>query len=437
MPKIAIIGRQNVGKSTFFNALIGKRKSIVFNKPGVTRDQVEHQVDWGFGKYIITDFPGLEAKKQVQDDILTSRAIEKALGSLEDYNLLLWVVSREGLTPYENELNKTLRKSGKLNWLVVNFVDDPALEAEASDFYTLGYERLFFISALNKRGINDLRNEIITHFGRNSPEEKNDTRPITSLAIIGKPNSGKSTLFNRLLAKEKALTSEIAGTTLDSLDDEFTYKNNIIQIIDTAGLRKSRRIDSHIERFSAERSHDAIKRADAVVLMVDPREGLDRQNRKILELAGLETRPLVMAVNKSDLLDEEQRKKLEYEIKGIQDQSWHFPVIFISSLSGKRVSNLLDLALKLVEYSRRKTSTSKLNGILEKIKNHNVLQRNRVKINYIAQAHPKKEFILFSNREKLPDNVFRFIEKELSKVLYEGQLPIILQNRRKNVSNRK
>ena len=434
MPQIAIIGRQNVGKSTLFNALIGQRKSIVYDRPGVTRDLVTAHVPWGEGRWTLTDFPGFEEASALTDDELSRMAVEKAMQCLEDYHLLVWVVAREGLSPFEEKLAQRLRTMGDKVWLAVNRVDDSVHEAEAAEMYRLGFGDVFFISALNRRGIKQLRESICARFKAKAPAVLHTLPPDTlKLAIIGKPNSGKSTLFNRLTQKEKALVSDIAGTTRDTIEDLFSFQGKHVLLTDTAGMRRRRSIDDLVEKFSVERALGAVKESEVVIMLVDPYEGFDKQNKNILQLALDETKPLVMAINKSDLLqkDPERRNRLEQQIKFLQKQFWSFPVFFISSLDGKRSIKPLEEAFKLKEIAEKKVGTPELNRIFDNIKQNPIIETQRVKIHYITQAFPKRHFIVFGNRSTVTPSIERYIRNQLQKRLGWEKLPVTIEIRDK------
>lgn len=240
-----------MGKSSLFNNLIGSRKSIIYNQPGVTRDLITEKVKWGQGNWTLTDFPGFENEKAIRNDPLTLAAIRSAEKQLEKFNLLLFVVKRGGLTTYEQEYFAHRCKSKKPVWLVVNFIDDPQLEAEASEFYELGFAETFFVSALNHRNISELRERIQLQFKNkkrwmNPPKRQMNSSlqrhpmarpPDLKLAILGKPNAGKSTLFNTFTGKERALISPVAGMMRDTINEFFHFEGKLIEVVDTAGLR--------------------------------------------------------------------------------------------------------------------------------------------------------------------------------------------------------
>ncbi|MES0489062.1 MAG: ribosome biogenesis GTPase Der [Leptospirales bacterium] len=451
MPSIGIVGAQNVGKSALFNALIFKRKSITFDEPGVTRDLVTESVDWGKGDWELTDFPGLETEKNLQDDELTKEAVQRVMSKLDEYSLLLWVVHRKGLSPYEHRLAELLRKMKKPVWLLVNFVDDPALEAEAAEFYELGFSDTYFISALNSRNISTLRKDIQEHFEPGSSlvvesdasdetsedtlendevEEIDETK--IRLAIIGKPNAGKSTFFNTLLQKDRALVFDRPGTTRDTIEDQFQLDGYNITLLDTAGLRKRTALKDSVEVFSVARTQQAIAECDAVIYLLNCTEGADRQNRNIIEWVQDESKPIVMALNKADLIDEEQKGHLEDNIQELQKQYWDFPYLFINAHEGKKTIRLVQKAISLYQKSCQKISTPAANKLLDDLKTNTIIVSHSVKLNYITYDAKRSKFILFTNRSKLPDNILRFLKKQIANKLNWKDIPFHLEVRKKS-----
>ncbi len=432
MPRIAIIGRQNVGKSTLFNALIGRRRAIVYNKPGSTRDIIQHSLDWGEGHWELSDFPGLENLKEIGSDELAKLAIIKALNVVEDYHLLLWVISRNGLSKYEHMLHEQLRKKERPYWLVVNFIDDPSLEAESSEFYGLGFKEIFFVSALNQRNLETLTKQIKSYFSLLAREEEvNQETP--SFAIIGKPNTGKSTLYNFLLRKEVALVSPIAGTTRDSLESKFLFQKKVFHIIDTAGLRKNRNALGQIDRLAELRSFESIKKADVVIFLIDPEEGFDRQNKNMMNHINQLKKPVILAINKADKLKNEPtyRKRLNIDVENFQTIFWKFPTYFISAQVGDRVVKVIEASIKLHAKSKKKYLTPKLNTFMQNIKNDPVLVNHKIKPFYITQLGEKTEFILFTNQKNVPPMIKRFLIRKIQVFLNISDLPTTIQIREK------
>ena len=443
MPNIAIIGKQNVGKSTLFNRLIGQKEAITTSQAGSTRDIIQHELDWGKGAWKIADFPGFEDKKYLREDKLTLAAIEKSFISLKEYHLLLWMVSRYGLNYFEYELHKQLRKLYQKHWLVINFVDDPSLELEATEFYRLGAPRTFFISALNHRNIELLRSEIKKYFFAQKTSCSKTTElklpaqastgdklaQIARIAIIGKPNSGKSTLFNFLLKKESALVSETPGTTRDSLTSKFSFYKRPFMIVDTAGLRRRKGSLQKIDKLSEERTFHNIQKSDIVFLLIDPIEGFDRQIKNIMCFLEKLNKPMIIAINKYDLIRKksEERKNFLLDIAYLQKQFWKFPVLFISAREGYKVVGLIKAGIKLIEKSNTHYKTPMLNKFLQSLKASETLESKHINLLYLTQKGKKADFILFARKKFNSKQVNRFIIRQLQKFLNIEDIPVSLR----------
>lgn len=436
MPAIAIIGRQNVGKSSLFNSLIGARKSIIYNEPGVTRDLITESVAWGEGAWSLTDFPGFEREKAIRDDALTLAAVKAAEKQLDKFHLLLFVVARGGLTPFEQELADRLRRLKKPVWLIVNFIDDPQLEAEASEFYELGFTETFFVSALNHRNVPDLRERMRTHFlGKKSisePRKDNDIQkePDLKLAILGKPNAGKSTLFNTLTGKERALISPVAGTTRDSINEFFHFEGKLIEVVDTAGLRRSRNVVEDIESISVKRAKEALAACEVVFLVMDHDENLDKQNKTLFALIADAGKPLVALINKYDQFreDKDTKARLAADLGDAQKSFWRFPWFFTSAETGENCVKALAKAFELKAQIVEKIGTPKLNNILKELSHSHILANQNIRLKYITQGTPLNRFILFTNKPvSMP--IRRHLANELRKRLGMTEVPILLQVR--------
>lgn len=436
MPAIAIVGRQNVGKSSLFNALIGARKSIVYDKPGVTRDLVTEKVAWGEGTWSLTDFPGFEHEKNIRSDELTLAAVKAAEKQLEKFNLLLFVVAREGITPFEHDLAERLRRMKKPVWLVVNFIDDPQLETEAAEFYALGFSETFFVSALNRRNIDELKESIQQYFTGNkkSPSKITDenTRKIPELkiAILGKPNAGKSTFFNTISGKERALVSPVAGTTRDSLNEFFHFEGQLVEVVDTAGLRRQRNVVEDVESISAKRAREALLACDVAFLIMDYTENLDKQNKTLFALIAEAGKPLIALVNKYDQFrdDKETKAKIAAALAEAQKAFWKFPWFFVSAETGENCTKAVAKAFELKLQTLEKISTPKLNNLLKELSHSHLLANQNIKLKYITQGTPLNRFILFTNKPvAMP--IRRHLNAELRKRLGMIEVPILLQVR--------
>lgn len=444
MPAIAIIGRQNVGKSSLFNSLIGRRKSIIYNQPGVTRDLIREKVAWGEGSWTLTDFPGFESEKNVRGDELTLAAIRSAEKQLDKFHLLLFVVARGGLTPFEADLAERLRRMKKPVWLVVNFIDDPQLEAEAAEFYELGFGETFFISALNHRNVGYLREKVQAQFAvgkgkkkaAETEEDSDDVHPSSDLkadlklAILGKPNAGKSTLFNTLTGKERALISPIAGTTRDSINEFFHFEGKLIEVVDTAGLRRQRNVIEDVESISVKRAKEALEACDVAFLVMDYEDNLDKQNKTLFALIADAGKPLVALINKYDKFreDKEVKAKTAVDLGDAQKAFWKFPWFFISAETGENCVKALGKAFELRAQVFEKFGTPKLNSILKELQRSHILANQNIKLKYITQGTPLNRFILFTNKPvTMP--IKRHLNSELRKRLNMTEVPILLQVR--------
>lgn len=445
MPAIAIIGKQNVGKSSLFNNLLGHRKSIIYNQPGVTRDLITEKVNWGEGTWTLTDFPGFENQKVVRGDALTVAAIQAAEKQLDKFNLLLFVVKRGGLTTYEQDLADRLRKSKKPVWLVVNFIDDPQLEAEASEFYELGFSETFFVSALNHRNISELRDRVKDKFRnkKKKVESTEDTEgeplievipegvvPDLKIAILGKPNAGKSTLFNTFTGKERALISPIAGTTRDTINEYFHFEGKLIEVVDTAGLRRHRNVVEDVESISVKRAKEALELCDVAFLVMDYTENLDKQNKTLFALIADAGKPLIALINKYDIIreDNEAKAKIAEDLAEAQRAFWKFPWFFISASTGENCIKALTKAFDLRRQVFEKVSTPKLNTILRDLARSHVLANQNIKLKYITQGTPLNRFIVFAN-QPVTMPIRRHLNNELRKRLEMTEVPILLQVR--------
>lgn len=440
MPAIAIIGRQNVGKSSLFNSLIGKRKSIIYNQPGVTRDLIREKVPWGEGTWTLTDFPGFENEKNIRGDALTLAAIRSAEKQLDKFHLLLFIVARGGLTPFEADLANRLRRMKKPVWLVVNFIDDPQLEAEASEFYELGFPETFFVSALNHRNVGELREKIQAQFAVGKTKKKEsetedtespkDLKADLKLAILGKPNAGKSTLFNTLTGKDRALISPVAGTTRDSINEFFHFEGKLIEVVDTAGLRRQRNIIEDVESISVKRAKEALEACDVVFLVMDYTENLDKQNKTLFALIADAGKPLIALINKYDKFraDKDTKAEIADNLADAQKAFWKFPWFFISAHDGENCVKALTKAFELKGQVFEKFTTPKLNTILKELSVSHILANQNIKLKYITQGTPLNRFILFANKPvTMP--IKRHLTNELRKRLGMTEVPILLQVR--------
>lgn len=374
LPLVAIVGRPNVGKSTIFNRLIGERKAIVGDEPGITRDRIYGEVEWSGQRFALVDTGGI-----VPDDesIIPANIFKQAAVAIEDAQALIWVVdARSGVTPLDEELGKTLRQTGKRVLVAANKVDAARLEDEAADFYRFGFEDVIPVSAEQGLGVGELLDSIVEYLRENVhdfdstaiyPDETSQQE--VRLAIIGRPNVGKSSLLNRLLGQERAIVSPVAGTTRDAIDTLMETEGRRFRIIDTAGIRRKGKTELMAEKLSVVMARKSLERADVAVVMVDAVEGPTALDAHIAGYAHDAGCSILIAVNKWDLLvDKDTNSAIEFE-RDLRDKmkflDWA-PVITMSALTGQRVDRILPLAVRADEARNRRIPTSQLNALFQR-----------------------------------------------------------------------
>jgi GTPase len=417
-PVVVIVGRPNVGKSTFFNRLVGKREAIVDGISGVTRDRNYGEVEWNGKEFKLIDTGGYVPNST---DLFETAIREQVEIAIQEADAIIFMVDvRTGINPVDIEITGLLRSSNKNFYLVVNKVDSENFEAAVNEFYKLGVDKLFDISALAGRKTGDFLDVLTSDFPE-TKEEKEDPR--LKIAILGRPNVGKSSLTNSLLGYDRSIVTDIPGTTRDSIDSVLKYYGKEIVLIDTAGLRKKKRIDESIEFFSAIRTLKAVGECDVAIVLVDAKIGLDKQDQKIIDEAVRRRKGLIIAVNKWDLIEKETNTARDFE-KTIREKLGsidYVPVIFISALTKQRVFKLIELSQQIEEDRKKKIPTNTLNEVLLPLIGKNpppsTASGKEVKIKYITQGGEHYPvFIFFSNRPKdIPDNYKRFLEKTIRK----------------------
>ena len=405
-PLVAIIGRPNVGKSTFFNKVAGKRISIVDDQPGVTRDRIYADVEWLGRGLTLIDTGGIDPRSE---DALLSQMREQAEIAMDTADVICFFTdARDGLTDDDREVANMLRKTQKPVLLVVNKIDYPGLNEHLYEFYELGLGDPIGISSVNMLGFGDLLDEIFRCLPEPIAEEEKEEH-ILQLAIVGRPNVGKSSLTNKLLGQNRTMVSDIAGTTRDAIDTLYTdSQGNEINIIDTAGIRRKRSVeDESLERYSVLRSIAAIRRCDVAVLIIDAGDGVTEQDTKIAGLIRDEGKAAILLVNKWDKVEKETgtlektRKKVMSDLKFMD----YCPVLFVSALTGQRVHTVLDQVRYVYSMASKRITTGILNDILNEATN--ALQPplqggRRLKIYYATQQGVcPPTFLLFVNDEKL------------------------------------
>ena len=402
MSVVAIVGRPNVGKSTLFNRILGKRKAIVEDFPGVTRDRNYADVDRYVTPFTLIDTGGFEP---ISEERILVQMREQSQLAIEEADVILFVMdAREGLTPSDHEVADLLRRVNKPVFFVVNKVDGDRQEEEAIEFYGLGIESYYPVSAEHGRGISDLMDAVMVEL---PPAFHDDpTEGEVRLAVIGRPNVGKSSLVNKMLGYERVVANPTAGTTRDSVDTPFVYNGKPYTLIDTAGIRRKGRVSQKLEKYSIIQALKGMDRAHVVLLVIDAEEGITEQDLTIAGYAFDKGRAIVLVVNKWDTLtkDNHTMKKFTEEMR-MQFKFIPFaPIMYISALTGQRVATIMDTVEDVADHFNRKVSTSQLNQVLqaaEQAHPPSMYHGKRIKFFYITQTAVRPPtFTIFVNREK-------------------------------------
>lgn len=402
-PVVAIVGRPNVGKSTLFNMIAGERISIVKDTPGVTRDRIYADVSWLNYSFTIMDTGGIEPVTKNQ---MLKSMREQAMMAIEMADVVMFVVDvRQGLTDSDSKVADMLRKAAKKVVLVVNKVDNfEKYMPDVYEFYNLGIGEPFPVSSIGKLGIGDMLDEVTSLFPGDIEEEE-DERP--RVAVVGKPNAGKSSIINKILGENRVIVSDIAGTTRDAVDTSITWQDKEYVFIDTAGLRRKNKIKEEIERYSILRTVSAVERADVVVLVIDATEGITEQDAKIAGIAHDRGRGMLIAVNKWDLIEKDNNTVKEYtkKIRNILSFMPYAEIIFISAETGQRIPRLFDELEIIIQNHSLRVATGVLNEILAEavaMQQPPSDKGRRLKIFYITQVSVKPPaFVIFVNDKKL------------------------------------
>ena len=432
-PLVAIVGRPNVGKSTFFNRIVGQRISIVEDTPGVTRDRLYADAEWCGHSFTLIDTGGLEIKSE---DVMWSHIRAQAQIAVETADVIVFMLDgKTGLTHEDYEVAAYLRKSRKPILLVVNKLDNNEQHL-LYDFYELGLGEPIGISAGQAKGLGDVLDEIVKLTGKYETEEKEEALKI---AVVGKPNAGKSSLVNKLLGYDRVIVSDIAGTTRDAIDTRIKIGDKEYILIDTAGIRRKRSVEEDLEQYSVMRSLGAVRRADVCLIVIDSSEELSEQDVKIAGYVHEQGKPSVVVMNKWDVVEkdtytiEKYNRKLKEELKFMD----YFIPTYVSAKTGKRVDNLIKLAERAYENVSRRVSTGLLNDVLrEAILTNEPPSKNgkRLKIYYVTEvsANPPT-FVIFVNDDTLMHFSYRrYLENALRRSFdFEGT-PIRLIIRNKN-----
>lgn len=414
-PIVAVVGRPNVGKSTFFNKVVGERIAIVEDTPGVTRDRIYAEAEWCGVPFSLIDTGGIEPDSK---DIILSQMREQAEVAMAAADVILFMVDgKEGITAADREVAMMLMKTGKDVILTVNKVDKAELPEDFYDFYELGLGEPIAISSANMLGLGDLLDQIVARFPADLGEEEED---VIKIAVIGKPNVGKSSLINEILGEKRVIVSPIAGTTRDSIDTPFEKDGEKYLLIDTAGIRRKSKVNENIERYSVVRAIAAIERCDVCLLMIDAAEGITEQDKKIAGVAHEAGKGILVVVNKWDLIEKETNTMRDFRKKIAEELTFmsYAPSVFISVLNHQRVWNVLDMAKTVSENRAMRVSTGQLNSLITDavmMKQPPADKGKRLKIYYATQVGVKPPLFSFkiNDRKLMHFSYARYLENRI------------------------
>ncbi|MGC8941518.1 MAG: ribosome biogenesis GTPase Der [Sulfurihydrogenibium sp.] len=433
MFRVAIVGRPNVGKSSLFNRLVGKRKAIVEDIPGVTRDRIVSTTDWRGVKFEVVDTGGYITSDEDKFAPYIRKQVEK---ELEEADLLVFVVDgKQGITPLDKEIATMLHKTEKPVIVAVNKIDDPEKEKLAYEFYELGFDEVVPISTIQKFGVAELLDKIYQHIPDYEKEleyeEEEEQQDYIKVAIVGKPNAGKSSLLNAILGEERVLVSEIPGTTRDTVDTLFEKDGQKFLFLDTAGIRKKSKVEYGVEFFSVGRSIEAIEKADVVVLVIDATQGATEQDQKIAGLIQRRYKPAVIVINKIDMLKEKEIEKVVNQVKEKLYFLSYAPIVLTSAAKKIGIDELLNKIVYVYQQAWKRVGTGQLNRAIRQVlalRQPPSYQGKPLKIYYATQLEGKPPaFLLFVNKaEGFKENYVKFLEANLRKLLGLENAPIKL-----------
>ncbi|MBS95731.1 MAG: ribosome biogenesis GTPase Der [Chloroflexi bacterium] len=435
-PVIAIVGRPNVGKSTFFNRVLNQKKSIVDATEGITRDRIYGKVDWVGHSMTFVDTGGYIPEDL---DIFNSAVREQAQEAISEADLILFMVDgKQDPTSSDKTLAQFVRESGKKSIMVVNKCDDLDSNKQINGFYELGIDPIMPVSALNGRLTGDLLDSVLAQLKLKEAKINEDKDEGMRLAIVGMPNVGKSSLTNALLQKKQSIVTPIAGTTRDSIDSYLKYYGKTITLVDTAGLRKKSKVSDSIEFYSTVRAQRSILNCDVALVLIDAEKGFTKQDKTIMEDVITKGKGLVIIVNKWDLIKKETQTmknfsdEIEYQFKALS----HYPILYISALTKQRVSKVLGIAKGVFELRKKSIKTSILNKFLQKtirLQSPPATHGKVINLNYMIQVSTGPHlFVIYTNYPKLvPTGYKRFIENQLREEFDLLGIPIRISFRKK------
>ena len=435
-PLVAIVGRPNVGKSTFFNKVAGRKIAITEDRPGVTRDRLYADAEWRGRAFSMVDTGGIELKSQ---DTMWREIKKQAEVAIDTAHVILFFVDgKEGLTASDYDVADMLRRSKKPVILVVNKIDDYS-EDKLFEFYSLGLGEPYAVSSEHGTGLGDLLDEVVSYFEKIPAEDDNSIK----IAVVGKPNAGKSSLVNRILGFDRSIVTDIAGTTRDAIDTRFTAPDGgEYTIIDTAGIRKKSRVEDDIEYYSVMRAFDAVRRADVCILVVDSTEGLTEQDTKIIGYVHEQGKPSVVVMNKWDLIEKDTNTINEFQAKLKEDLKFmdYFRSLYVSAKTGQRTDKILAAVKEVYANSKRRIQTGVLNDVISSAVRANEppsYNGRRLKIYYSTQvAEAPPVFAIFVNDGRLLHFSYeRFLENTLRSAFDFSGTPIKIVTRDKKEDN--
>ncbi len=415
-PIVAVVGRPNVGKSTFFNKVAGSRISIVEDTPGVTRDRIFADCEWLGHKFTMIDTGGIEPFSK---DIIVSQMRRQAQIAIDMADVILLLVDgREGMTAADLEVANMIRKTSTPIILVVNKIETKELDRNSYEFYNLGLGNPISISAEQGLGIGDLLDEVVESFERSEVDFEEDDR--LKIAVLGKPNAGKSTLVNKMLGEERVIVSNVPGTTRDAIDSSFKYFGEEYVLIDTAGLRRKNKIYDEIERYSILRAVTAVERADVCLILIDAENGITEQDAKIAGIAHNRGKASIIVVNKWDKIEKDNHttKNFEKDIRETLSYMNYAPILYISALEGQRVNKVMETVLEVASEHAKRITTGMLNDVISEailLNQPPADKGRRSKIYYATQVSVKPPtFILFvNNKELIHFSYIRYLENQV------------------------
>ena len=416
-PVVAIVGRPNVGKSTLFNALAGEKIAIVKDTPGVTRDRIYADVTWLDKEFTLIDTGGIEPDSK---DIILSQMREQAQIAIDTADVIIFITDvKQGLVDADSKVADMLRRSGKPVVLVVNKVDKfDKYMPDVYEFYNLGIGDPVPVSAASRLGLGDMLDIVSGHFPEGSAQEEEDDRP--RIAIVGKPNVGKSSIINRLLGENRVIVSDVAGTTRDAVDTEIVHNGKEYIFIDTAGLRRKNKIKEELERYSIIRTVTAVERADVVLMVIDATEGVTEQDAKIAGIAHERGKGIIIVVNKWDAIEKNDRTMREYEndIRQVLSFMPYAEIMYVSAVTGQRLIKLYDMIDMVIENQTLRIATGVLNEIMTEavaMQQPPSDKGKRLKLYYITQVSVKPPtFVIFVNdKELMHFSYTRYLENKI------------------------